>query len=352
MVFQYQIAAAGTITDADTPSTGWTNVTALDFASPTFTNTGAGVLLDGNAAANRTAKSSAISVNLPVGQEIWIRWTDINDAGNDHGLSIDDIAVTPAVGDRAAQPDDQRRLAERRQRRHHQLQLHGQPVGPRPGGPASPSTSPPPTAPPPSPTTTTSPKLDRRRDRHRQHLLHLHRPGQRRRHQRSPTRPSSSTSPRSSIGRHRRRHPGPGHHRQRRPDPHLHPRRPGQRLRHPDPRLDGDGRRRGDRRLPGRERAVRLLPPRGGRRPRRRPGHLRRHLRLLLRLPDRGRRRPAGAGHRHGFGVLQQHRDHRLDRGRGGGHQRRQQPGPGDPEDDRPAGGRRDRQLLRAASRT
>ncbi len=93
MVFQYQIANAGVITDADTPSTGWTNDATLGFASPIFTATAA--TLDGNSAANRTAKSDTLTVSVAPGQEIWIRWQDINDAGNDHGLAVDDLSVTP-----------------------------------------------------------------------------------------------------------------------------------------------------------------------------------------------------------------------------------------------------------------
>lgn len=94
--FQYQVAGAGTITDANTPSTGWTTFSSLSFTSPTFTNTGAGAALDGNAAANRTAKSATLTFGTPVaaGQEIWIRWEDINDSGNDHGLAVDDLIIT------------------------------------------------------------------------------------------------------------------------------------------------------------------------------------------------------------------------------------------------------------------
>src|SRR6185369_13316244 len=51
LAFQYQVANAGTISDANTPTTGWTGFSALDFVSPT---TGAAAAaLDGNAAANR-----------------------------------------------------------------------------------------------------------------------------------------------------------------------------------------------------------------------------------------------------------------------------------------------------------
>ena len=93
LAFQYQVANAGTITDANTPTTGWTAFTALDFVSPTVGATAAA--LDGNAAANRTAKSASLVVTINPGQEIWLRWIDINDAGNDHGFGIDDLSIIP-----------------------------------------------------------------------------------------------------------------------------------------------------------------------------------------------------------------------------------------------------------------
>jgi uncharacterized protein len=95
MAVEYQVAAAGTITDADTPTTGWTAVPALNFTSPTFTNTGTGAALDGNAPANRTARATTIVTGVPVGDQFWIRWRDLNDGGNDHGLAIDEFGITP-----------------------------------------------------------------------------------------------------------------------------------------------------------------------------------------------------------------------------------------------------------------
>ena len=92
--FQYQVAAAGTITDANTPATGWTDYNTLDFVSPT-PGTSTATALVGNDPANRTALSSSLVVSVNPGQEIWLRWLDINDAGNDHGLGIDDFSVTP-----------------------------------------------------------------------------------------------------------------------------------------------------------------------------------------------------------------------------------------------------------------
>jgi uncharacterized repeat protein (TIGR01451 family) len=96
MVFQYQAANPGVITDADTPNTGWVAFPGLDFTSPIFTTT-AGAL-DGNLAANRIVRTASLPVTVLPGQEIWIRWQDLNDPGNDHGLAVDDLSVTPQGG--------------------------------------------------------------------------------------------------------------------------------------------------------------------------------------------------------------------------------------------------------------
>lgn len=89
LAFDYQQAA--TVTDLTSGT--YTAVAALNFTTPT--NSAMAAALDGNAAANRTVITQTITVNIPVGQEIMLRWTDINDAGNDHGVSIDDLSVTP-----------------------------------------------------------------------------------------------------------------------------------------------------------------------------------------------------------------------------------------------------------------
>jgi|GEM_PF-1500927 len=81
-------------------SAGWNIVNALTFTSPIATST-AGPL-DGNQSANRTVLSSSIGgfVVFP-GQEIFLRWFDVNDAGNDHGLSVDDLTVSFETNDLA-----------------------------------------------------------------------------------------------------------------------------------------------------------------------------------------------------------------------------------------------------------
>jgi hypothetical protein len=92
LTFQYQIANPGIITGANTPSAGWTTFSPLSFTGPIATATAAA--LDGNAAANRIAISANLAVTANPGQEIWLRWQDPDDTGNDHGLAIDDFSVT------------------------------------------------------------------------------------------------------------------------------------------------------------------------------------------------------------------------------------------------------------------
>ncbi|BAB77800.1 ExeM/NucH family extracellular endonuclease [Anabaena sp. FACHB-709] len=87
--FQYQTGA--------TSLTGgtWVDVNNLDFTS-LINNTTAGAL-NGNASANRNLISGTISgLSLNPGEEIWLRWVDIDHPGTDHGLSIDDVKVSTA----------------------------------------------------------------------------------------------------------------------------------------------------------------------------------------------------------------------------------------------------------------
>ncbi len=73
---------------------------AFDFTSP-VTGTVAAAL-DGNAPANRAAGlgGSISSQAWNPGDTLWVRWIENNDAGNDHGLSIDNFSFSsvPAPG--------------------------------------------------------------------------------------------------------------------------------------------------------------------------------------------------------------------------------------------------------------
>jgi hypothetical protein len=96
--FAYKLTSgAAAIQDA-----GFTAVPALNFTSPSFgattqdtSNTVATNQndRDGNSAANRTVIGPVTVSGLEwlPGQDLWLRWTDLNDTGNDHGLAIDDL---------------------------------------------------------------------------------------------------------------------------------------------------------------------------------------------------------------------------------------------------------------------
>jgi hypothetical protein len=67
---------------------------AFDFLSPIATASAAP--LDGNADENRKANLGGDVAGLTwgVGEVLWFRWAEVNDAGNDHGLAIDNLAIS------------------------------------------------------------------------------------------------------------------------------------------------------------------------------------------------------------------------------------------------------------------
>ncbi|MFM2083091.1 MAG: hypothetical protein RL380_1782 [Verrucomicrobiota bacterium] len=89
--FAYQISSAA-LTNALTGS--WTNVAALNFVSPNLTAASTGAQ-DGNQASNRTFfVNVSLGVAVQPGQELFLRWTDTDDAGSDNGLAVDDLTVS------------------------------------------------------------------------------------------------------------------------------------------------------------------------------------------------------------------------------------------------------------------
>ena len=89
---EYQTGATVTDLTANT----WTSAGAgLTFTSPIIGATTATVL-DGNASANRVADLTAtitFGTPLAAGDEVMIRFSDLNDAGTDHVISIDNVRV-------------------------------------------------------------------------------------------------------------------------------------------------------------------------------------------------------------------------------------------------------------------
>jgi uncharacterized protein len=98
LTFSYKTLAADYSGAAlDTVAAGfnsWVGVSALNFASPTVGATAAS--LDGNLSANRTLFSGNLlaGVTVAAGSSIFLRWVDIDDSGNDHGLAVDDFSVS------------------------------------------------------------------------------------------------------------------------------------------------------------------------------------------------------------------------------------------------------------------
>ncbi len=69
----------------------------FDVTSPTVGASAA--TLDGNAAANRLANRGGTITSLAwtTGSTLWVRWIENNDAGNDHGLAIDNFGISTVL---------------------------------------------------------------------------------------------------------------------------------------------------------------------------------------------------------------------------------------------------------------
>lgn len=77
---------------------GYSALSSLDFNSPTFTDTGAGAGLNGNSAANRTTFPLTLVPGVVApGDYLVFRWLDMNNAGNNHGLGIDNLQIESII---------------------------------------------------------------------------------------------------------------------------------------------------------------------------------------------------------------------------------------------------------------
>ncbi len=72
----------------------WAAFPPLDFVSPNLS--AATASLDGNAASNRRVFAGSVLTGVAVapGQELFLRWLDVDDGGFDNGLAIDDLLVS------------------------------------------------------------------------------------------------------------------------------------------------------------------------------------------------------------------------------------------------------------------
>jgi len=91
LAFSYQVSSIP-LTNSYAAA-GWTSLAALNFISPNLSASSAA--LDGNAASNRATFTNIVLLGVAVApsQEFFLRWTDVDDAGFDNALAIDDLSV-------------------------------------------------------------------------------------------------------------------------------------------------------------------------------------------------------------------------------------------------------------------
>lgn len=66
---------------------------AATFTVSSLVNTATAAPVDGNLAGRTTGLGGTVLTNWTAGDTLWLRWVDVNDAGNDHGLAIDDFSL-------------------------------------------------------------------------------------------------------------------------------------------------------------------------------------------------------------------------------------------------------------------
>jgi len=70
----------------------------FNFTSPVYANLTTGAAVDGNVAGKVAAIGGTVSsLTWNNGDTLWVRWIENNDAGNDHGLAIDNFQFTAVV---------------------------------------------------------------------------------------------------------------------------------------------------------------------------------------------------------------------------------------------------------------
>jgi hypothetical protein len=73
----------------------------FDWASPVVSGSVGAV--DGNTSGRVLGRGGVISgLNWAAGETLWLRWVEVNDPGNDHGLAIDDFSFVAAVPEPAS----------------------------------------------------------------------------------------------------------------------------------------------------------------------------------------------------------------------------------------------------------
>lgn len=89
MVLQYGLGSSYATAAWVTPGGNF------DFTSPVVGGAASGSVVDGNVAGLHTGLGGSVTgLSWSAGQTLWIRWAEVNDVGNDHGLAIDNLKLT------------------------------------------------------------------------------------------------------------------------------------------------------------------------------------------------------------------------------------------------------------------
>ena len=89
LVMEYGFGAgfAG-VTSWQSPGNG------LNVTSPDLTDTANGAAVDGNVADLLTGLGGDVAVGWMPGETLWLRWDEVNNVGDDHGLAIDNLSLS------------------------------------------------------------------------------------------------------------------------------------------------------------------------------------------------------------------------------------------------------------------
>jgi hypothetical protein len=87
-----------TATAISDPSSSFSLVPTLDFTSPVFVNPTGGAAVNGDLEGRVAISAVTVTgINWLPGTDLWLRWADMNNSGNDHGLGIDDVSFSAMV---------------------------------------------------------------------------------------------------------------------------------------------------------------------------------------------------------------------------------------------------------------
>lgn len=77
----------------------WTTPLADEFHFVSPVNNGAGAAVNGNTAGLQSNRGGTVdSLSWDIDQTLWLRWIELNDAGTDHALAIDNVTFSASAG--------------------------------------------------------------------------------------------------------------------------------------------------------------------------------------------------------------------------------------------------------------